>query len=400
MRLALVSLHTSPLARPGEGDAGGMNVVLVGLADALTASGVEAVLVTRAESPDAPGRVAHTAGGTPVHRLAAGPLAPVAKSALPPLVPEFARALAGLGRFDVVHSNYWLSGLAGLPVARATGAPHVLSLHTVAALKNSRLAAGDRPEPAARLEAERMLVRDSDLTLAHTEAERSAILDHDEASPERVAVVPPGVDTTLFHPDPATHRGDRRPYLLVLARIQPLKGVDLALRAFALLPSQARPRLVVAGGVSPGHEAYGDELERLARELGVADTVDFLGPRSREQAAELLRGADLLLVPSHSETFGLVALEAAASGTPVVAASSTGLLDSVEDGVSGLLLPSREPVLWAAAIGRLLDHPSRLRELSRTAQAFGARRSWSAVAADTLRHYEALLATPTHPEAP
>jgi glycosyltransferase involved in cell wall biosynthesis/LmbE family N-acetylglucosaminyl deacetylase len=430
MRIALVSLHTSPLARPGTGDAGGMNVVLVGLADALTAAGHDVELITRAEAPDAAAGSARTLGGTPVRSLVAGPAAPLPKSQLIEHVGEFGEALAALPPFDVVHANYWLSGLASLPAAEAWGVPHVLSLHTVAAMKNDRLAAADRPESAERLAGERMLVHASDLILAHTAAERSALLEHYAADPRTTVVVPPGADTSLFHPVPAADpameleldgvdggRSGRmelqnvsapelhpvaramEPFVLVLARIQPLKGVDLAIRAIAAVPEPLRPRLVVAGGVSPGHEEYAAHLAGLAAELGVADRVEFRDAVGRAEAAVLLRGASLLLVPSHSETFGLVALEAAASGTPVVASRSTGLLDSVSDGVSGVLLDSREPGEWGRVIAGLLDDPPRLESLSRSAVAFGARRSWAAVADDITAHYDAAIARRTRDAA-
>ncbi|MFB2580087.1 glycosyltransferase [Herbiconiux sp. P15] len=393
LRIALVSLHTSPLAQPGAGDAGGMNVYLVGLAEALAEAGAEVELLTR-DAGEGASTDARTPGGVPVRALRAGPRASVPKGELPSLAPAFARELERLPRFDVVHSHYWLSGLAVLPAATAWNAPHVLSLHTVAALKNERLAPGDAPEPPLRLDGERMLVRASAHTVTATEAERRAVIAAAGLTGEagsRVVVVPPGVDTRLFHPaegaggDGADGRADTSPYLLVLARIQPLKGVELAIEAVSALPGL---RLVIAGGTSPGHDGYAAALRDLALRRGLADRVEFLPAMSRARTAELLRGAALLLVPSHSETFGLVALEAAASGTPVVASAAAGLAESVADGVSGVLLPDRDPRHWAQAIAALLADPARLRTLGATAVDHARSRSWRATAERHLDLYE------------
>lgn len=378
-RVALISLHTSPLARPGSGDAGGMNVYLVGIAEALAATGIEVELITR-DAGEGTG-LERTAGGVPVRFLQAGPRASVPKGELSSLTAEFSRSLLELPRFDVVHSHYWLSGLAGLPAATAWGVPHILSLHTVAALKNQRLAPGDRAEPAERLRGERMLVRASARTVTATDAERRAVLaaaDLDLGD-ERVVVVPPGVDPVLFHPHEEVARD---PYLLVLARIQPLKGIELAIQAVAALPADRRPRLVVAGGTSPGHDDYAAGLRALAEGSGAR--VEFLPARSRPATADLLAGADLLLVPSHSETFGLVALEAAASGTPVVAAASGGLVEAVADGVSGVLLPGRDPERWASAIDCLRADRLRLAALGASAAEHASLRTWRSTA-DLLR---------------
>ncbi len=393
-RIALVSLHTSPLDVPGTGDAGGMNVYLVGLAAALRGRGFEVELLTRDTGPGAAGGTdAHTADGVPVRFLRAGPRASVAKSDLPGLADHFGRSMAELPPFDLVHSHYWLSGLAALPVARGWAAPHVLGLHTVAALKNEQLALGDRPEPPARVRAEAELVRASDLTIAATTAERSAILRATDAPAARVAVVPPGVDTHLFRPggERPLHRRSAQSMLLVLARLQPLKGVDLAIRALAAIAPEQRPRLVIAGGTSPGHDAYVSGLHGLVTALGLHDRVEFLPAQSREAAAGLMRDADLLLVPSHSETYGLVALEAAASGTPVVAGRTSGLVESVVDGVTGVLVGERTPEAWGRAIDDLLHDPRRLVTLGQSALRHGRTHSWAHTAEHLADHYERLL---------
>ncbi|MFB2598923.1 glycosyltransferase [Herbiconiux sp. P17] len=427
-RIALVSLHTSPLATAGSGDAGGMNVYLLGLAGALRARGYEVELLTRDAGdgrPDAGGPDAQTADGVPVRFLRAGPRASVPKSELVALTGEFGRAMAELPPFDLVHSHYWLSGAAALPVAQEWGVPHVLSLHTVAALKNEQLAPGDAPEPAVRLRAEAALVHDSDLTVAATQAERQAILRATDASPGRISVVAPGVDTRLFHPapphrpmpgrddgDPSTSstptesqpavgaelRRFEPPTVLMLARIQPLKGVDLAIRAIGSIPAERRPRLVVAGGTSPGHEAYASGLHGLVTSLALHEHVSFLPAQSREAAAALMRDATLLLVPSHSETYGLVALESAASGTPVVAARTGGLVESVLDGVSGILVGDRAPDAWGRIIDDLLHDPARLAALGAGALRHGRTHSWPHTAEHLAAFYDDLLERNARPD--
>ncbi|MFB2557159.1 glycosyltransferase [Herbiconiux liangxiaofengii] len=402
-RIALVSLHTSPLDAPGRADAGGMNVMLLGLADALIAAGHEVELLTR--SRDEGDADARTPGGALVRHLDAGPRASVAKAELPAHLAAFGERMRELPPYDLVYSHYWLSGAAALPVAQEWGVPHVQSLHTVAALKNSSLAPGDTPEPGLRLSTERMLVRASELTVTLSRAERAAVLEAYGAPADRVRVVAPGVDTRLF----GVGKKAARPTLVVLARIQPLKGVELAIEAVARVigrsvirgglpsgaPSRVRPRLVVAGGTSPGHEAYADGLRRRVAELGLDDDIEFLPERTREQAAVLLREAALLLIPSHSETFGLVALEAAASGTPVIAGPAGGLAESVADGVSGVIVPERDPEAWAEAIESLLNDPVALERLSSSAAAHGAARGWDATALELGRLTGSLAADPT-----
>jgi D-inositol-3-phosphate glycosyltransferase len=397
IRVALVSLHTSPLAAPGEGDAGGMNVYLLSLAEALAARGVDVELITRADAPDAP-RALHTPGGVPVRFIEAGPRASVAKHDLLPLAAEFGAELARLPRFDVIHSSYWLSGVAALPVAEAMGIPHLISLQTVAAVKNAHLAPGDAPEPPERLRAEAELVHGSALAITLTEAERAAIIEAYDADASRIVVVTPGVDTTLFHPAAAFHRQappgpkeDARPTLLVLARIQPLKGVELAIQSLLAIPAARRPRLVIAGGTSPGHDAYASELRTHVARAGLGDEVTFLPPQSRPAAAELMRTASLVLVPSHSETFGLVALEAAASGTPVIAGRTTGLTESVVDGVTGVLVEGRDPDAWARAIDGLLSDRARLATLGASAAAYGRALTWERTARHLSSLYEQAL---------
>ena len=387
LRIALVSLHTSPGADPGSGDAGGMNVVVRHQAIALGALGHEVEVLTRRSSPDQPD-VADLAPGVVLRALSAGPPEVVAKGRHEEFVPEFAERLRGLGPWDVVHGHHWFSGVAALPVARERGVPYLQSYHSIAADPSTPLSHGERPESPGRLAGEARLARESDLVVAISEAEARTVAERLRGAAEHVVVVPPGVDADVFTP------GARAlpPYVLAAGRLEPLKGPDLALRALAALPGTTRPRLVIAGGASSEHAGYEAELHRLADELGLTAQVDFVGPQTRGGLAELLRRASVVVVPSHSETYGLVALEAAASGTPVVAADAGGLHEAVVDGVTGTVVADREPATWGAALSRYHDDPARAATTARAAREHALDRPWSRSAAELEAVYRRALA--------
>jgi D-inositol-3-phosphate glycosyltransferase len=397
-RVALVSLHTSPLAGPGAGDAGGMNVYLRGVAGALSRRGVRVDLFTRAASDndlDCPD--VRLSDGASLHRLEAGPPFPLPKGDLAVYAERFAREMARFEPADVIHSHYWLSGLAGARVAAEWGVPHVQSLHTVAALKNRVLAPGDTPEPAARIDAERRLVREAAEVVVVSDAERDAIIQDYGVDPDRIRVVSPGVNPEIFKPGPAPAaislpEALRRPqgYVLMVGRVQPIKGQDLAIRALAALDPAVRPALLLSGAAGTAHQGYAESLRGLAEALGVADDVVFCGAQSQERLVELIRGGRATLMPSWSETYGMVAVESAAVGTPVIAADTTGLRSSVSDGVSGLLVAGRDPAVWAAAIAAVLGDPALRERLSRGGAALGRSRTWDHAAQGLLAGYGAL----------
>ena len=393
MRIALVSLHTSPGSTPGSGDAGGMNVVVAEAAHALAARGHEVLAVTRASGdapagereldPDRPGaRLVAIRAGDPELR----------KEALPDVLPAASRALAALGPFDAVHAHYWLSGVAAGEAAARSGLRPAMSFHTVGAQKNARLAPGDRPEPPLRIAAERALARHA-LVVAGSRSELRAVAGAAGSAPTDAVVIHPGVDTERFAPASPSDvpRGtSARHRLVVLGRVQPLKGQDLAIRALAKLGAQDpaladRTELVIAGEPTPGQADWAAGLRALAGELGVAERVRFLPSLGREAAAELLGSADLALVPSRSETFGLVAVEAAACGVPVIAGAHTGLLESAPAGRSAVHVAGREPGEWAAAIRSLLADPDRRARLGASAREFALTLDWA-------RHAERLEA--------
>jgi D-inositol-3-phosphate glycosyltransferase len=388
VRIGLVSLHTSPLETPGRGDAGGMNVVVRALADELARAGHRVEVLTRAASVADVGRVETLDSGARVRFLRAGDPAPLAKGDLPRVTGEFGRMLHELHPFDVLHSHYWLSGRAALPVARDTRAAHVLSLHTVAVVKNARLAPGDAPEPRLRLDAERMLACRSDAVVTSTRSERDAVVAAYGASPRAVAVIPPGVDTDVFRPAAAPPPAPRLA-VAVVGRVQPLKAQDLAVRALGLIPPGIRPHLYIAGEVSgAGNERYRAELERLIEARGLAADVTFVGALPRPELARLMAGCALVLVPSHSETYGLVTLEAAACGVPVVAAAAPGLVDSVRDGATGVLVRERTDRAWAAAVEGLLRDPARQAAMARASVSHARAHAWRAAAAHLATLYE------------
>ncbi|MDN5572256.1 MAG: glycosyltransferase [Propionibacteriaceae bacterium] len=401
MRLLFVSMHTSPADAPGAGDAGGMNVVELSQARALARLGHRVDLVTRRSAPGQPDveeldvAGAGPEGGVRLVHVDAGPAEPLAKSAIDAHIAEFSAGLAALEPYDLIQSHHWMSGVAALPVAAAWGVPHVQSFHSVAALPGSPLSAGEPPESPDRVAGEALCARESNLIIAVSTAEARTVVERCGADPDRVTVIPPGVDLDLFRPSTT---GEDRPacpwcgskagYMLMAARLQPLKGGDLAIRAMAEIPPAARPDLMIAGDVSADFADYRAEVEDLIDALGMRNHVHFVGAQSRPRLAKLMRHSQALLVPSHSETFGLVALEGAASGVGVVASSTGGLREVVVHEETGYLMHDRDPVAWGAALNRLLAHDTLRQRMGVIARVHARRFAW----ADIGRRLEAAYA--------
>ncbi|MGC8472210.1 MAG: glycosyltransferase [Acidimicrobiales bacterium] len=383
-RLAILSFHTSPLAQPGTGDGGGMNVYVRELATALARTGVSCDVFTRSSCEDLPGTI-DVEPGLRVHHVPAGPESLVAKEELPALVGEFTERVlelmagdAGLplvdqdaGPFEAVHANYWLSGLAGHAIKHELDLPLVSTFHTLDRVKAELVPEEVEADmPHRRAEAEAAIIACSDAVLASCSVEADQIVQLYGADPARISVVAPGVDHAFFAPGfrPQARRALGLPaggtVLLTVARIQPLKGIDVAVRALAALCADgdgvpgAPFRLVVVGGPSgPRGEEEHARLLHVARELGVEGRVVFVPPQPHELLSTYYRAADVCLVPSRSESFGLVALEAAACGTPVVASAVGGLTTLVDHGRTGFLVDGSDPDAFASCVRRLVADP-------------------------------------------
>ena len=403
-RLAMISLHTSPLDQPGTGDAGGMNVYVVELARRLAARGVEVDIFTRATSSTLP-PVVEVADGILVRHVAAGPFEGLTKHELPGQLCVFARevlrteAAQPVGHYDAVHSHYWLSGQVGALARDRWGVPLVHSMHTMAKVKNDALAADDTPEPAARVIGEEQVVEAADALIANTDLEAKQLINLYDADPGRVEVVHPGVDLDTFRPsaDVAAVRAslglpEHAIVLLFAGRIQPLKAPDVLLRAVAVLLRHdpgLRGRLVVpiVGGPSGSGLERPSALAALAVELGIDDVVRFVPPVVQRDLARWYAAATLVAVPSYNESFGLVAAEAQACGTPVVAAAVGGLTTVVRDGFSGLLVDSHDPRDWAAALGRVVGDERERARLAAGAVVQARQFSWDETARQTIDVY-------------
>jgi D-inositol-3-phosphate glycosyltransferase len=394
LNIAFISLHTSPADMPGSGDAGGMNVVERHQAFALAALGHRVELITRRSNRDIP-EVVELADRVTLRQVVAGPQERLAKSLIDAHIPEFEAGLRALAPPDIVHSHHWMSGVAALPVARHWGIPHVQSFHSVAALPGSALSDGEPPESPARVPGERLVATESDAVIAISAAEARTVVERCGGDPARVSIVSPGVDGALFHARAgetiATPSRNPRGYLLYAARLQPLKGPDLAIGALAEVPTELRPDLLIAGDVSVDFAAYEAEVVRMVTRLGLQDYVHFVGPQQRESLAALMRGARIVLVPSHSETFGLIALESASCGTPVIASAAGGLREAVVHGETGQLMDSRQAEDWGTAITRLLAKPAVLERMGMVSQIHARRFNWELVARLLEDHYRALI---------
>ncbi len=397
-RIATLSVHTSPLEQPGTGDAGGMNVYIVEVAKRLAARGVEVEIFTRAVASGLP-PIVEMAPGVQVRHVTAGPFEGLAKEELPSQLCAFANGVLRAeaahppGYYDLIHSHYWLSGQVGWLARERWGVPHIWTAHTLAKVKNRFIATGDRPEPKGRVIGEEQVVAESDRLVANTRFEAQDLIAHYQADPARVSVVEPGVDLSRFRPGPSDRARLGLPehgrIVAFVGRIQPLKAPDVLISALAEMRAADCPdvTLVICGGPSGSGLDRPTALIELAASLGVADSVVFLPPQTGDDLAALYRAADLVAVPSYNESFGLVALEAQACGTPVVAAAVGGLVTAVRDGISGVLVDGHDPADWAKVLHRLLDAPRLRRRLGVGAVTHASQFSWDRTAESLIRVY-------------
>jgi len=405
-RIAVVSLHTSPLDQPGSGDSGGMNVFIRAAAERLSAGGLQVDVFTRTRDGRRP-EVEELGNGSRLINVQAGPSAPVPKDELPRFLPEFLggvlrRARAEGSDYDLVHTHYWLSGWVGRSAREIWGVPLVASFHTLGKVKNYSLSRGERPEPPDRLSGEEQVIADADRLVAATPVEAAQLVGLYRAEPDRIRIVPPGVDHSLFFPRDRSrakarlHLADPR-LLLFVGRLQAHKGPDVAVRAVAeaIARDPAGTRdvvLAIVGG--PSGTDHGAEVARLmdlASALGVGERVILFPPQPQSRLADFYAAAEAVLVPSRSESFGLVALEAQACSTPVVASAVGGLRYVVEDGITGHLVEGHDPGDHAERILAVLGDPNERRRMGEAGVARSLRFSWDATAAGMRSVYRELL---------
>ncbi|KAA0022336.1 D-inositol-3-phosphate glycosyltransferase [Antrihabitans cavernicola] len=404
-RVAVLSVHTSPLAQPGTGDAGGMNVYVLQSALQMAKRGVEVEIFTRAtSSADEP--VVEAAPGVLVRNVVAGPFEGLDKHDLPTQLCAFAagvlreEARNQPGHYDLIHSHYWLSGQVGWLARDRWGVPLVHTAHTLAAVKNASLAEGDTPEPAAREIGERQVVEEADRLIANTAEEAKQLIETYGAPLDKIDVVSPGADLARYRPgDRAAARAafgidPLESVVTFVGRIQPLKAPDVLLRAAAEILTR-RPdaplRVLVVGGPSGTGLARPDSLIELAADLGIADRVTFLPPQPPDRLVEVYRASDVVAVPSYSESFGLVAIEAQACGTPVIAADVGGLGTAVRNGETGILVQGHRADDWASALGSMLADRSELARMGERAHHHADNFSWEHTAEGLLASYRKAL---------
>ncbi len=407
-RIASLMLHTSPLEQAGTGDAGGMNVYVVESAKRIAESGVKVDIFTRANRPNLPA-VVEIADGVNVVHLEAGPYGSVTKDELPSqicaLMSSYLRheLQKPPGYYDLLHSHYWISGQLGWLVSERYGIPLVHTMHTMAKVKNQSLAEGESPEPQTRAIGEEQVVQASAALIANTASEAASLVSLYDACPDNVHVVSPGVDLRTYKVNGGKRSAREKLnisqdqlMLLFVGRIQPHKGPEVLIRAVAEMLQhtpmlRCKLRAVIMGGPSGNGSSEPERLEALAKFLGVTDVVQFVPPVPHEELSDWYRSADLVCVPSYSESFGLVALEAQACGTPVVATAVGGLRAAVADGISGVLVDGHNPKAWSATLMRLLMEPQRRVLLSLGAVDHASRFGWDATARGILDVYDLVL---------
>ena len=403
LRVAMLSVHTCPLAALGGKETGGMNVYVRELARELARMRVRADIFTRSQNPTIP-RVVTVADRVRVVHLAAGPQAPMAREAVHDHLDEFVDGVEAFRLehgvdYDLIHGHYWLSGTVGLALRERWGVPLVQMFHTLGRLKNDASPDGAEREPLLRIAEETRIVSAADRLVAATAVERAHLVSRYGADPERIAVIPCGVDTTLFTPgDQAAARAalglDDRPRLLYVGRLAPIKGLTTLLDGMARLRAAgSRAHLCIVGGDTDeplnGHEG---ELRARLAELELQDTVTFVGAQPQERLRAWYVAADATVLPSYYESFGMVALEAMACGSPVVASRVGGLQTTVRDRITGVLVPDHDPVSLADALQRVLADPGLRARLGREGVRWAALHHWPCVAEAVCREYAALAA--------
>ena len=410
-RIATLMVHTSPLDQPGIGDAGGMNIYVAESAERMATMGVKVDIFTYRTNSEV-ADIVEISDGVRVRHLDFGPIDGVTKEQLPNLIlgitGEFINSLKTSTKYDMIHSHYWISGKVAAPASKELKIPFAHTMHTMARVKNLNLAEGETPEPMIRIQGETQVVAAADALIANTDAEAASLVSLYEACPDVVSVVSPGVDLYTF--TAGSGRAIAREkvglpkdahVLTFIGRIQPHKGPEVLIRAISemLLHSpHLRPKLIllIIGGASGAGTAEVERLKDLVSWLNISDVVQFAPPVPRVDLPNWYRASDLVCVPSYSESFGLVALEAQACGTPVVAAAVGGLRTAVADGISGVLVDGHDPRAWSSVLARLIQEPQRRILLSVGAIEHASHFGWDVTARGTLDIYDRVLSSRGH----
>ena len=395
-RLAILSFHGCPVARLGEKDTGGMNVYVLQLTREFARKGIEVDVFTRYHDPDDP-KIVELEDGARVIHLKAGSYE-AAKEDLFDYIPEFLSELYSFQKtegttYDLVHSHYWLSGRVGMTLSRTWNVPHVATFHTLAQTK-LRARVGER-EPARRSKVESLVMRDADAIIVSTEEEKQDAVRLYDAHPQKIKVIPAGVNLDTFKPVNQSIARQRvgiheKQVILYIGRIEPLKGIDVLLEAAALLDRSDDIRVLIVGG-SPGNDAELDRLKALTTELGIESMVTFTGAIKQNKLPDYYSAADVFVLPSHSESFGLAALEAMACGAPVVVSRVGGLKTFIDNGESGYLVPWRCPEPFVQRLEMLLANPLLREAMGRAARAKALQMGWGHTADRMLGFYSSLL---------
>jgi D-inositol-3-phosphate glycosyltransferase len=405
--VAYLAMHTSPLHLPGSGDAGGMNVYLDRLSRTMALKGIDVTVFTRRSDLDTP-IVTEIEPGYRVVQIEAGPMHELSRNQLMVLAPEFSgnliswideRAL----RFDIIHSHYWLSGRAGVRLKEHLGVPLANSFHTLGKVKDAVRSPSEPTSSRERLLTEEEVIARSDCVIASTPFEFEDLLEHYAASPERLCVSPPGVDHAMFRPGSREEARERLGFgseriILYAGRVQAHKGTNVAVQALAQLPDYVKDgsgptMLHIVGGAS-GIDGEAERRRCLdtIRDHALEGRVRWFEPVAHPTLADHYRAADVVLVPSRSESFGLVAAEAQACGIPVVASNTGGLPYVINASESGLLVDDNDPDAFGAALRAILDHPTFAERLSQGGVSFSQRFSWDATAIRLMELYEGISA--------
>jgi len=404
-RVAMLSMHTCPLANLGGRDTGGMNVYVRELSRELARRSIDVDVFTCLRYPGAPVIVQDIPHMRVIH-VPAGPLGPVSRGVLYEHVPDFVSNIERFAgeeglQYDLIHAHYWLSGLAGLLLRRDWNVPLITMFHTLARVKSEHMQALASSDDVLRGYSEQRVMTGSDRIVAANTTEREHMVKHYQVAPSKITISPLGVDPVLFAPQDQQRCKEQlglgnKKVVFSLGRFEPLKGLDIFLKAAGRLVhdygwSKDQLCVIVGGGPSEETDVISveerDRLHALAADLGIADAVRFVGPLDQQRLPAYYGAADVCVVPSHYESFGLVAIEAMACGTPVVATNVGGLALTVQDGENGFLAAVRDDRSFAEQINRILVNPALQQRLGKQAAISARQYRWSAVAARILDIY-------------